>query len=37
MTAATIIAAFAAGYLLGLYVRQGKPPLPDLSRRQRRW
>jgi len=36
-TIAALTAAFAAGYITGLYVRKGKPPLPSLTARQRRW
>jgi len=38
MTAiAGCVAAFALGYLLGIYCHKQKPPLPDLTRRQRRF
>ena len=38
MTAlAAITAAFAAGYITGLYCTRQKPPLPSLTARQRRW
>jgi len=36
-TLAAITAAFAAGYIAGLYCKRQKPPLPDLTRRQRRF
>jgi len=36
-TLAAIVAAFNTGYLLGLIAGREKPPLPNLTWRQRRW
>jgi len=36
-TLAVIVAAFNAGYVLGLLAGREKPPLPNLTWWQRRW